>query len=258
MSHKLKFFAAFTLCLLPESLRPQIPAQFVVWNVGQGSWHTLITPQRCIHFDMGGEFYPQSIKRYCAYKQNYLILTHLDSDHIRFIKKFQNHIEYPLCLIRSYKLPKFLKKSKQWLRKLKPCENLHWSFIKTIFNPRKHQWHKIKAKANDNSYVYQFLNCILIPGDSTKRAEKFWKYKSRSVRYLILGHHGSKTSTSLELLKSLPQLSYAIVSARKKRYGHPHRDVVSKVREHNLVLLRTEHWGHIAIPITKGCPQTNL
>jgi beta-lactamase superfamily II metal-dependent hydrolase len=85
---------------------------------------------------------------------------------------------------------------------------------------------------------------ILVSGDSPQRAEKIWAVDlPRGIDKYILGHHGSRTSTSDYLLRQLPQLNFAISSARKKRYGHPHIEVIRKLHEQNVPLLQTEKWG---------------
>jgi competence protein ComEC len=61
---------------------------------------------------------------------------------------------------------------------------------------------------------------------------------------LILGHHGSQTSSSQAFLtQARPGL--AIASARRARYGHPHRKVVSRLRQKKIPTLTTEDWGSL-------------
>jgi competence protein ComEC len=87
----------------------------------------------------------------------------------------------------------------------------------------------------------------LIPGDSTAPQEKIWSYHGNMQKtgFLLLGHHGSRTSTSEELLSQLPHLKVAIASARFARYGHPHLEVVRRLKKYHVALLKTEDWGNL-------------
>lgn len=65
---------------------------------------------------------------------------------------------------------------------------------------------------------------------------------------LILGHHGSKSSTSEYLLNNL-SIRQSISSARWKRYHHPHPQVLARLQIKKIPNLRTEDWGHIIFQI---------
>ncbi|MGE5084974.1 MAG: hypothetical protein ACM3MG_01640, partial [Bacillota bacterium] len=110
------------------------------------------------------------------------------------------------------------------------------------------EWHPpiIAKDTNSNSHVVKFENTLL-PGDSPQQEEKFWKNQSwiQNTKILVLGHHGSKTSTSAELIASLPNLQMAIASARWARYKHPHPATVAILQKYHIPLLRTEDWGNI-------------
>ncbi|MBK7961611.1 MAG: hypothetical protein IPK04_10715 [Bdellovibrionales bacterium] len=84
--------------------------------------------------------------------------------------------------------------------------------------------------------------------------EKIWaanltNLETKQIKVLILGHHGSKTSTSEALLQRLPRLKFAIATARESRYGHPHFVVLNRLRQHRIPILRTEDWGHIGLEL---------
>ena len=122
--------------------------------------------------------------------------------------------------------------------------------LKRNFKKKKRRYPRRRLKANDLSRVFVLKGQILLPGDSTKRAEKVWTQnmkasKRNRIRWLIAPHHGSYTSSSKELLKALPHLEFVLISARKKVYGHPHKKVLKRFKERNLSVLKTEAWGHI-------------
>ncbi|MCB0350448.1 MAG: hydrolase [Bdellovibrionales bacterium] len=239
---------AFLFCIIllftSHPIATGLPARLYIWNVGQGQWTTYVSSNKCVHFDMGGEFAPKMrIKTMCRERRNFIHLSHADTDHIKFIFWGKKNLN-SLCLIQ---LPREkLSSKKKWLLSSIPkCKEQP-----TLANELPLPKHLIKP--NDLSRVY-VLNSkgqdVLIPGDSTAVAEQFWRTSPelKKIKFLILGHHGSKTSTSDNLLRALPNTLLAIASARKKRYGHPHKKVVDRLHKYSLPLLRTEQWGNISI-----------
>jgi len=65
------------------------------------------------------------------------------------------------------------------------------------------------------------------------------------VDALKVGHHGSKTSTSNEFVKfTSPQ--YALISAGiKNKFGHPHQNVISRLKSKNIKILRADKNGAV-------------
>ncbi len=222
--------------LLPQNVSEQPLFDFVIWNVGQGLWTSFITPQNCFHIDMGGEVFPQPVVNLCRKKDNFLMLTHEDWDHVNFISRFKNQV-FSFCLFPT-KPP-----AKSYLNSLTKCSKPLPPFIEIVSRG------KPKGSENEQSVVYLLKNQILIPGDTTKKEEIKWTHTlPRKIRFLILAHHGSNTSTSSQLLRRA-DFKMAIASARKKRYGHPHPKVLSRLRKAQVGLLQTEQMGHIYLEL---------
>jgi competence protein ComEC len=66
-----------------------------------------------------------------------------------------------------------------------------------------------------------------------------------SATVLKVGHHGSESSTSYPFLREvMPQ--YAVISCgQNNSYGHPHDETLSKLRDAEVVLYRTDMQGTI-------------
>ena len=62
---------------------------------------------------------------------------------------------------------------------------------------------------------------------------------------LKVGHHGSYTSSSYQFLRAV-QAEYAVISCGQgNSYGHPHDQILSRLRDADLKLFRTDLQGDI-------------
>jgi competence protein ComEC len=245
---KYLFFALILLSAFPAE-GPAFHDIFIIWNVGQGQWLTGNLSDRCEHFDFGGEKFPlNKIKYHCSGKENHLQLSHWDFDHWGGLKRLIKiiptlcHAPWPPLGLEK-KLPGIAHTIPLCKKSLEP-----W------YRPETNHINKKDLTSNDLSQIFIFQNQILIPGDSTNRMEKIWaanltNLETKQIKVLILGHHGSKTSTSEALLQRLPRLKFAIATARESRYGHPHFVVLNRLRQHRIPILRTEDWGHIGLEL---------
>ena len=110
---------------------------------------------------------------------------------------------------------------------------------------------KITNDANQGSIVARLdwgENSFLFTGDITENEEKdliFDSPDSLPADFLKVAHHGSKYATSAEFLESV-QPQEAIISAGKNnRYGHPTAEVLSRLEERGITVLRTDRDGDI-------------
>lgn len=243
----MKIFILLSI-LLSASFTSDVPARFytVVWNVGQGQFVSAISPSSCLHFDMGGEFFPwKKIFAQCKDKPNFAFFSHWDWDHIGALNtlKHSNSISKEFCIALRPSGTSSKHKMKL-LNSFPSCSPSDNKISLNIWTPKITS----KSSSNDGSQVL-FNKNVLIPGDSPIQQEKIWSHRPwvKQSRILVLGHHGSQTSTSSELLDSLPNLKLAISSARWRRYHHPHPLVEARLNKERIPLLRTEDWGNIWI-----------
>jgi competence protein ComEC len=69
----------------------------------------------------------------------------------------------------------------------------------------------------------------------------------RPADVLKVAHHGSKTSTTEPFLEAVHP-AFAIISAGfENLYGHPHADVIERLKQANIEVLRTDRMGAITI-----------
>lgn len=240
MKYLFFFIASLSATLISRDQKQH--SEFIIWNIGQGQWTTLVTEKHCDHFDMGGEYnISRKVKTYCGLRDHRIHLSHWDSDHIGFVAKLRKMTKN-ICL---YNWPKgnASPHKKAILEGLPMCATENRPF-QVVYSGSE----KTKATPNETSEVVT-TNEILIPGDSPKKEEKIWSHspKLASIKGLILGHHGSHTSSSDILLDQLPHLRWAIATARKKRFGHPHPETLARLKAHKIPVLLTEDWGTIVL-----------
>lgn len=96
---------------------------------------------------------------------------------------------------------------------------------------------------------------FFLPGDAETQAESSILSENADRRLdadvLKVGHHGSKNSTTPELLAAVhPKL--AIISAgAENSYGHPSKELLDRLRDANVKVLRTDEYGEIRV-LTDG------
>ena len=96
--------------------------------------------------------------------------------------------------------------------------------------------------------LFQTEKCdILITGDISAKGERelIEKMTLPELEVLIVGHHGSKTSTCRELLiKTSPEI--AIISVGEDNsYGHPAEEVLLRLQSYGCIIYRTDLDGTI-------------
>lgn len=250
----------FAILLYAKPLTIEGSSLFIIWNIGQGQWVTAIEDHYCLHFDIGGErlLYPTAVNTFCDRRHNLLNLSHLDHDHTLWLARQQMRWQN-FCLINAP--PRFFDETKDsqlrlqtaaLIQKFTTCLSRPWAHL-FVWQPNPIQLmgrQKKTLTSNDLSTV-TFFDRFLLPGDATKMTERHLLLQQKSrlakVEVLLAGHHGSQTSTSHELLNQLKNLKFVVISARERRYGHPHPDVLLRLKLQKKPWLRTEDWGHIAI-----------
>jgi competence protein ComEC len=93
-----------------------------------------------------------------------------------------------------------------------------------------------------------------LPGDIDKKAERLLlAYYGDELKsdVLIVGHHGSKTSSSNEWLTQVDPEIAVVSSGFNNRYHHPHVNVLSRFQQHSIPLYNTADSGAIEINLAE-------
>ncbi len=114
----------------------------------------------------------------------------------------------------------------------------------------------LKQKNKHNNYscvirVQGYGGSALIPADIERQAEEYIlnnvdNHKIKSD-ILIIPHHGSKSSSSIDFINSVSPSIGIVSSAYLNRYGHPHREIIERYESNNIKIYRTDYVGGISV-----------
>ncbi len=114
--------------------------------------------------------------------------------------------------------------------------------------------------SNDNSCVLQIEaggHRLLLAGDVENAQERelvrYWG-RSLSSDWLLVAHHGSRTSSSYALLKAVRPAMAVLSSGYANRFGHPHADVVDRLSRAGAKVYGTATGGALEFEFVPGQP----
>lgn len=101
---------------------------------------------------------------------------------------------------------------------------------------------------NDSSIILKITygeTSFLFTGDAEYKAEQAVVDRDLSATVLKVGHHGSDTSTSYYFLREVMPQCAVISSAQDNQYDHPSEIVLSRLRDAEVKVYRTDMQGEI-------------
>ena len=203
-------------------------------------------------------------------KIDYLIISHADSDHIGGLFAIIENIKIDKILIGiqpqiSEKYVELLEISKDKNIKLVELKagdrlNLEKEIYLDVLWPKENNFIEQNA-LNNNSMVFKISYkkfSILFTGDIEEISEKemLKSYENNknflNATILKVAHHGSKTSTCLEFLKSVNPKIVLIGVGKNNNFGHPSKSVINRLKDNNVQIYRTDYNGEINIIFSKN------
>ncbi|MDD2730918.1 MAG: ComEC/Rec2 family competence protein [Candidatus Portnoybacteria bacterium] len=190
-----------------------------------------------------------------------LILTHPDSDHlsglVEVLKRYEvgeiletgildDSAEYREWnnLIKQKNVPVVFARAGQTV---KIADNLK---IDILYPLGQIAGQDFGDDTNRTSVVGKIIygeNEILFTGDAEKTAENSLIFAGVDLRadILVVGHHGSKTSTGENFLAAVAPRAAVIQAGRNNRYGHPSNETLERLK--GLDVWRTDLDGDIML-----------
>ena len=90
---------------------------------------------------------------------------------------------------------------------------------------------------------------MILTGDSPKEAERRWTENEDipDAELLIVGHHGSRTSSDPDFLSAIRAEDAVISVGKNNSFGHPTREVLARLQACGYTIYRTDLNGTVEI-----------
>ncbi len=236
-------------------------AKFTVLDVGQGlaavietAHHVLLYdtgPKMNEHFDTGDRVVLPFLATRGIRKIDTVVISHGDNDHVGGLGSIINKLPVSQILTsETAKLPENAKAIK--IRHCYAGQTWEWDGVKFEM---LHPGDLLKTKRNDYSCVLRVRvgeKTVLLTGDiEAKSEEDLVARYGRKLQsdILLVPHHGSKTSSTLDFIKAVDPEYAVIPVGYRNQYGHPRPEVVERYQKQGIILLDTAHAGMVSFLI---------
>ncbi len=247
--------------------------RLTVFDVGQGDSALLQFPDRSSllidaggmpfgsgSFDIGGRVLAPALWARGVRSLDRVLLTHGDPDHIGGAQTVVGDFD-PAAIwegipvlrhMRLWELLDFARANGARIESRTAGEGFTFGGARVrVLHPQPPDWERQRVR-NDDSVVLEVRYgdvAIFMPGDIGAAIERTLlpQLTPARIRILKVAHHGSRTSSSRELLEAWrPQI--ALISAgRGNTFGHPAPEVLERLNSIGATVLRTDLHGQITI-----------
>lgn len=223
-----------------------------VLDVGQGQSILIQTEGRTFLVDCGGDREEDTadvilgtLLRQGIHRLDGIILTHYDYDHAGALELLLTRVQTDLLIAPDTVNAGSFPQVDGTVCYINDTVELTVGTAKmTVYGPI------YSGSSNENSLciLFETENCdILITGDRSAFGERMLMRNTDlpDVDLLIAGHHGSRDSTSEELLQVVKPETVIISAGKGNRYGHPHQELLDRLAQFGCTALRTDLQGTI-------------
>lgn len=210
-------------------------------------------------FDVGEEVVSPYLWSLGVRRLDAVVLTHAHHDHMSGLEALLTNFKVgELWVGQNPLVPEYLELLKTSLRNSVPIRSFaaddaisfHASQIEFL-NPAQTA-RPAKTAANNDSLAFRLQfkeRRFLLTGDIERRVESEILAKGERLKsdLLKVAHHGSRSSTLPEFLDQVKPLWAVISVAEHSPFGHPHAEVLQRLRERNIPVFRTDRHGAVTV-----------
>lgn len=228
---------SISLAIYIAPIKPLILTTISFIDVGQGNSCLIHQGTTSVMIDTGGNIYQDIakntlipyLKKEQIYNIDLLITTHDDYDHMGAAES----------LIDNFKVKRYVKDYRYFPLQIGRLNLINYNIYPSLW-----------SEENDSSLVIEFNiknTSFLIMGDAPKKIEKEILKDNPDIDtdILLVGHHGSNTSSDLSFIKKISPKEAIISCGRNNKYGHPHQEVLSILNKEHIKIRRTDLEGTI-------------
>lgn len=266
--------AAMIIMLLPT---PNPRLTITMLDVGQGDGLFVESPSGNTYLIDGGSSDVKEVGRYRILpfvkargygKIDFILMSHGDSDHtsgiIELLEATKSSEISIGCLVLPYtsyedeaydSIRNLAKECGVEVRYLEAGDSFEdGELLFTCLHP---SYEYQAASENDYSMTLKLSYhdfTMLFTGDMEGGAEEaiMAEYQLEDVDVLKVAHHGSKYSTSREWLEHVTPAVALISAGKSNRYGHPHEELLERLEEKSITILKTMESGAVTIETDGG------
>jgi competence protein ComEC len=231
-------------------------------DVGQGQCITVFDGEITVMADCGGNYDAGDTAARWLYSHgrnhvDLLIISHFDEDHVNGVVDLMMQIPIKEII---YSVNNITENEMAMINRIQDYADKQQTKITLVNRPKDISLDSLALRlfvtegddSNDGIIVsLQSGNYrMMIMGDADFEAENqiMWDSSVNDIDCLVIGHHGSKHSTSKEFLeRTNPET--AIISSGYNPYGHPSDEVIDRLTDKNVVIYRTDQVGSIEIKV---------
>jgi len=224
-------------------------------------------------FEVGRKTVVPLLQRRGVQSIDLLVISHLDSDHIKGLRAVVDSIPIKRMLWNGTmkKSPDsedlLVAAAKRGIPIYRAAAGQQWEmdkdtqlFVlggadKALFSDEAVP---VVKDQNDNSVIMilqLFGRSFLFAGDAEAKQERQliasqMNTSQIGIDIMKISHHGSKTSTTAEWLTYWRPAAAVISAGRNNSYGHPHPTVMERLKQADIPVLRTDQNGEVQLKVT--------
>ncbi|UII54943.1 DNA internalization-related competence protein ComEC/Rec2 [Cytobacillus spongiae] len=234
---------------------PYGKGNYLIDTGGRVSFNDQGWKERLNTYDVGSDVVVPFLKSKGISKLDKLILTHGDADHIQGSFGLLEDIDVEEILLPNVEEQPALVQLilnnaiRKGVRVQYVSKGDTWTSGDTLFQILSPSRETMQERNNGSIVIYTEIGGLswLFTGDLEEQGEKVLvkNYPNLKIDVLKAGHHGSNSSTSEPFLQSIQPRMSIISAGVNNRYGHPHQEVLSRLAQQHVQILRTDQHGAI-------------